>query len=232
MPKRFQADTTDIVFHAFNRAVRGTVLFTEPADYAAFERILGESVKRTGIRLLAYCLMPNHWHLVVWPSDNSQLVHCMHWLTSTHAKRWQTYRKQVGTGAVYQSRYKAIAVQTEVYFLTLCRYVERNALRAGLVARAEAWPWSSLAARGNNCSVVPLSTWPILRPEQWVALVNGAQSNSELAPIRTSVQAGKPLGNEEWAAAILGRLGDCRRPRRGRPRKDAGFNFRTTASEN
>lgn len=226
MPKRFHADTTNIVFHAFNRAVRGTVLFTEPSDYSAFERILCESVERTGIRLLAYCLMPNHWHLVVWPSDNRQLIQCMHWLTSTHAKRWQTYRRQIGTGAVYQSRYKAIPVQTEQYFLTLCRYVERNALRAGLVARAEAWPWGSLAAREKNCHAIPLSVWPILRPEPWVELVNGAQADTELKPIRSSVQTGKPLGDDEWAATIRSRLGDRRQPRRGRPRrKDAGFNF-------
>jgi len=228
MPKRFQAETADIVFHALNRAVRGTVLFQEPADYAAFERILAEAVGRTGLRLLAYCLMPNHWHLVVWPTEDNQLVRCMHWLASTHAKRWQTYRRQVGTGAVYQGRYKAIPVQTERYFLTLCRYVERNPLRAELVDRAESWPWGSLAARETNCSNVPLSTWPILRPEPWVELVNSAQTGAELEPIRDSAQAGRPLGDDGWAASIQSRFGDRRRPTRGRPRKDAGFIFRTT----
>lgn len=229
MPRRFPIGTTNVIFHAFNRCVRGTVLFEDPGDYAAFERILFEAVARTGIRLLAYCVMPNHWHLVVWPTNDLQLSQFMHWLTSTHAKRWQTYKRRIGSGAVYQSRYRAIPVQTENYFLTLRHYVERNPLRANLVQRAEEWKWSSLASRRDG-DCVGLTSWPILPPDNWLELVNQPQSDAEVEALRKTLQIDRPLGDSHWVAEVLEQMGIDGRLR-GRPRKDAGFIFRTESDE-
>lgn len=220
MPRRFAANSAGIMFHVFNRSVRGTVLFDTPADYDAIERILAAALQRSGLALLAYCLMPNHWHFVARPVDDRQLPDCMHWLCSTHAKRWQTFRRLVGTGAVYQSRYHAIPVQTETYFLTLCRYVERNPLRAGLVKRAEDWPWSSARADGRNDHLVPLRDWPIPRPPDWIELVNQPQTGSELELLRASARQQTPLGTDEWVAEVATSLGLTHGLRgRGRPRK-------------
>src|SRR5208337_3088457 len=98
-----------------------------------------------GTRLLAYCVMPNHWHLIVWPRQDGELSRFVGWLTLTHTQRWHAQRHTRGSGHVYQGRFKSFPVQGDEHFLTACRYVERNALRANLVERAEAWRWCSLA---------------------------------------------------------------------------------------
>lgn len=225
MPRRSRDGSANVIFHVLNRAVRGTRLFETPEDYLAFERILSEAVTRAGLRLLAYCVMPNHWHLVVWPNDDQQLSKSMHWLTLTHAARWGTAKHVRGTGAVYQDRFKAIPVQSDRHFLTLCRYVERNALRAGLVDRAESWQPSSLWQRCSSFYAIPLHEWPILRPADWVSLVNEPQTVAETEAIRKAVQKGRPLGNEDWQREIAGRLGlNSTLHPRGRPRRNRSGN--------
>lgn len=226
MPRRIRTGTGGIVFHVLNRAVRGVQLFHEATDYSAFERILAEAVRRSGMRLLAYCLMPNHWHLIVWPENDEQLSKSLHWLTMTHAIRWSTARGTRGRGAVYQDRYRALPVETSTYFLTACRYVERNALRASLVRRAEDWQWSSLWKRCNSCDTVPLQEWPILPPDNWVEIVNRLQTESELRAVRGALQRGQPLGSDDWRLKVAEKLGlqhALRRP--GRPKNNTGCGF-------
>ena len=92
--------------------------------------------------------MPNHFHLVVEPTVDGQLSVFMQLLLGTHALRWNVFRKRSGQGAVYQGRFKAFPVQDDRHFLTVCRYVERNPVRAGLVSRPESWAWSSFS---RNC---------------------------------------------------------------------------------
>jgi putative transposase len=144
------------------------------------------------------------------------------WLmTGTHSKRWHVHRGTVGNGAVYQARYKAFPVQTDRHFLTVCRYVERNPLRAGLVQRAEDWPWSSLAGRGKYFNIVPLDTWPILQPLDWTDLVNAVQTTGDVDRVRRSVRRGLPLGDQSWTRDTSVRLGldGSTRPL-GRPRRE------------
>ena len=114
-------------------------IFEKEEDYEAFERVLQEAVERVEMRLLAYCLMPNHWHLVAWPREDKELSRFTGWLTLTHTQRWHAHRGTTGTGHLYQGRFKSFPVQSDAHFLTVCRYVERNALRANLVACAEDW---------------------------------------------------------------------------------------------
>jgi REP-associated tyrosine transposase len=129
-----------------NRRVGRLQLFEKPADYLAFEKILSEAHERTGVRIVAYCLMPNHWHLLLWPPEDGELSEVMRWITVTHTQRWHAHRHSAGTGPVYQGRYKSFPVQTDEHFVTVARYVECNALRANLVPRAEEW---SAAQRGR-----------------------------------------------------------------------------------
>ncbi|MCX7423960.1 MAG: transposase, partial [Planctomycetia bacterium] len=133
-----------MVFHVLNRANARATIFEKPEDYAAFERVLQEALDRVEMRVLAYCLMPNHWHLVLWPRLDGDLSKFMGWLTLTHTQRWHAHHRTVGTGHLYQGRYKSFPVQDDEHFLTVCRYVERNGLRANLAPRAEEWRWSSL----------------------------------------------------------------------------------------
>ena len=134
-------------YHVLNRANARMRIFDKPKDYEAFERILADAVRRVKMRLLAYCVMPNHWHLVVWPREEGDLSTFVGWLTLTHTQRWHAHRHSVGSGHVYQGRFKSFLVESDEYLWTVCRYVERNALRAGLCERAEEWRWSSLWRR-------------------------------------------------------------------------------------
>jgi putative transposase len=222
MPRRPRGPAYDSMYHVLNRAVRRAPLFESDADYAAFEKVLVQTVQRVPIRVLAYCAMPNHWHLVVWPDARGQLSSFMHWLTCTHAQRWHVAHATAGTGPVYQGRFKAIPVEAESHFLRICRYVERNALRAGLTQRAEEWRWSSLWRRRNYCDHGLLHDWPIPCPVDWIEHVNQPQSESELQSVRWAVRRNAPFGSDNWRAGyarFAGLSPDFRG--RGRPRKNS-----------
>ena len=221
MPRRPRLAVGDLAYHVLNRRVGRLPLFEKPGDYAAFETILGEAAVRTRIRLAAYCLMPNHWHLLLWPRHDGELSEVLRWISVTHTQRWHAHRKTAGTGPVYQGRFKSFPVQTDEHFLTVVRYVERNAIRAKLVSRAEDWRWGSLWRRtqGDPELSAWLRDWPIERPRDWVARVNRPQTALELESLRLSVQRGRPFGEEAWVGRMTKRFGleSTVRPR-GRPR--------------
>jgi putative transposase len=207
-------------YHVLNRANAQLTIFEGDGDYEAFERALGEAVERTGTRLLAYCVMPNHWHLVVWPRENGELSRFAGWLTLTHTQRWHAYRKSIGSGHVYQGRFKSFPIQEDEHFYTVARYVERNALRANLTRRAEHWRWGSLHRwlRGSAEDKELLAPWPLSRRPNWVDHVNAPQTESELAALRRSVRRGCPFGDGDWSDQAAVELGieSTLRPR-GRP---------------
>jgi putative transposase len=214
-----------MVFHVLNRGVGRMRLFRKGPDYEAFERVMEQTLESLPLRICAYCLMPNHWHFVVWPRAARDLATFMQKLTITHVRRWQEHHRVVGTGHVYQSRYKSFPCETDEYFYQLVRYVERNALRAGLADRAEGWRWGSLWRRvsGSREQRAILSEWPLPEPRDWVSLVNRAETQAELDAMRRRVQRSQPLGSEKWiekTARLLG-LESTLRPR-GRPRKQNG----------
>jgi putative transposase len=221
MPRRPRPRQPGLVFHVLNRGARKGGLFANPGDYQAFEAILLEGTRRFGIALFAYCLMPNHWHFLLSPTRDGSLSRFMHWLTFTHARRWRHVHGTGGQGAVYQDRFKAIPISTDSHFIWVCRYVERNALRASLVDRAEEWPWSSLWQRQNNRHADWLSTWPVAVPTDWVDIVNEPQTDSELAAFRHAVSRGHPFGDATWTATTARDLGLTLR-RRGRPKMVPG----------
>jgi putative transposase len=206
-----------------NRANGRLPIFQKDDDYAAFERILGEALEHVpGMRLLAYCVLPNHWHLVVWPRHDGELSDFGHWLTLTHTQRWHAQYHDVGMGHLYQGRFRSFPVARDDHFLRLCRYVEGNALRAKLVRRAEAWRWGSLWQRQQEPRPEKwiLSDWPLALPANWVQKVNRAQTEAELEAVRRSVQRGQPYGAEAWAKRVALRLGlESTLRARGRPRK-------------
>jgi putative transposase len=207
-----------LVFHVINRGSRRGWLFDKEADFYAFEEVLILALEQRPIPLLEFCLMGNHFHLVVQPANDQQLPAFMHWLTTTHARRWRLASRTIGEGAVYQARYKAIPVQTEDYFFTLMRYVQRNPVRALLVARVEEWRWSGLWHRLHGDRRLRLAEWPLPRPTDWLDSVNEPQATSEILEIRKSTNSGYPLGNESWQKEVAKQLGlpELRRGR-GRP---------------
>jgi putative transposase len=225
MPRPRRAAEGGLIYHTLNRATARLTIFDSDDDYAAFERVLSQAVARYGMRLLAYGLMPNHFHLLLWPRADGDLSAFMRWLTMTHTQRWHAHRRTAGTGHLYQGRFKSFPVQSDEHFLTVCRYVERNALRANLVERAEDWPWASLAARRARAAAErpALTPWPIERPRDWTARVNRPFGPREEEAVRRSIRRGQPFGSESWQAEVAARLGleSAFRPR-GRPRKSPG----------
>ncbi|MDZ4857271.1 MAG: transposase [Nitrospirota bacterium] len=141
-------------------------MFERPADYMAFEKILAEAHALTRIRIAAYCVMPNHWHLLLWPRHDGELSEVLRWITVTHTQRWHVHHHTTGTGSVYQGRFTSCPIQTDEHFLPVARYVEHNALRAKLVTRAEDWRWSSVWQRNQRDTKLTtwLSDWPVERP--------------------------------------------------------------------
>jgi REP element-mobilizing transposase RayT len=134
MPRRTRFSSAGYVFHVLNRAAGRRTIFENAADYDAFVALLEEARRQVPMPILAYCVMPNHWHLVLWPETDDALSAYIHWLSVTHAQRWHAFHGTAGTGPLYQGRFKSVPVQMDDHYLTMCRYVERNALRANLVA--------------------------------------------------------------------------------------------------
>jgi putative transposase len=214
-----------LIYHVFNRAAAKFKMFRTAKDKQAFEKALVEALARfPGVRLLGWCVMENHWHLVLWPTADGELARFMHWLTLAHASRWRASHRTIGWGPLYQGRYKSFVVQDDAHYLTVLRYVERNALRAGLVSRAERWRWGSLFARVSldGQPELTLATGPVPLPRDWVELVNAPQTRDEEEALKMSIHRGRPFGDERWQRRMADRLGleSCfRRP--GRPLKPA-----------
>jgi putative transposase len=222
-PRRIEAG---LVYHVLNRGNRRSMIFRTDADFAAFVGVLTEALARfDGVDLLCWCIMGNHWHLVLRPRRDGQLQRFMQWLTLTHARRHHGFHAGAA-GHLYQGRYKHFAVQDDEHFLVLCRYVEANPLRARLVRRAEDWRWSSLGQRGERAAAGDfpkwprLSEWPVDRPRDWTRMVNAAIPEAELAQVRLSVNRERPLGSPRWTRRTATRLGLAQTLRPpGRPRK-------------
>jgi len=199
-------------------------LFRKPADYEAFLHILDRTLQSQPMRICAFCLMPNHWHLVLWPEEDGQLGPFMQKLTITHVRNWQEHHGRVGEGHVYQGRYKSFPIEDDEHFYHVVRYVERNALRAGLVDEAEQWRFGSLNRQTHpaNDGLQLLSPWPAPRPRNWRQHVNRAQTNAELEAIRRSLVRGQPYGDANWVRQTASALGlESTLRRRGRPKRSA-----------
>ncbi len=225
MPRPPRVSVPYVPYHVLNRGNGRMTLFEEPADYEAFERVFELALHRfDGICLLAYCVMPNHWHLVLYPTEAGLLSTFMAWLSQTHAQRWLVHRGKVGTGHVYQDRFRSFPVQPGRHFATVARYVERNPLRAGLVERAEAWRWSSLwrTEYGSPEQRGILTPWTIAgweRPPDWLKQVQAPQTEAEYAAVQTCRERGRPLGDPVWRDHLVRQHGlepvmrPARRPR-------------------
>jgi len=222
MARKARNTPAGYVYHVLNRAAGRIALFRKPEDYAAFERILLEAHTRYPLPILAWCLMKNHWHFVVRPQSDQQITDFFRWLTHTHAMRWRVARATVGWGHLYQGRFKAFPVETSAALLTVCRYVERNALTANAVKHAELWRWGSLWARRDGPAELRalLYPWPVARPRNWIERVNAALTPKDRQQMQISLARSRPFGDAGWVAQTVAALGlECTVRREGRPAK-------------
>jgi putative transposase len=208
----------DQCYHILNRANRRAEIFHEPADFAAFTALMVRAQERVNLPILAACLMPNHVHLVVRPAGDDDIPCWTRWLFTTHVRHY--HEKYGTTGRLWQGRYKSFLIQDDHYLLAVLRYVERNAQRAKLVARAEEWRWSSLHWRSAPAAPLALSAPPLELPTDWTEFVNQPQTAPEVEAIRTSVNRQRPFGDPDWVERRAREAGlDQSLVSVGRPRK-------------
>lgn len=205
MPRQSRTSVGNIVYHVINRANGRVQIFSDEKDYQHFENILFEAKELTGMRILAYCIMSNHWHLVLYPHNDSVLGEFMAWLTSTHVRQYRTRTNTIGHGHLYQDRYKSFPVETNEYCVDLIRYVEQNPLRARLVKNAEDWKWGSLWRReyGNEKERKLLEQLPVVLPINYRESVNTVFPKEHLETIRTAVNRGSPYGTDTWQDKMI-----------------------------
>jgi len=218
MPRTARASRGGYCYHVINRGNGRAQVFHKDGDYQAFVKLIGDACERLAMRVLGYCLMPNHFHLVLWPHKNGDLSRWMQWLLTAHVRRY--HKHYHSSGHVWQGRFKAFPIEEDEHLLTVLRYVERNALRAELVRRAERWRWSSLVAWKADEAPFYLDAGPVPRPATWTEYVNTSLTEAELARLRRSIERGTPFGSADWMERTAKRLGleASLRPR-GRPRK-------------
>lgn len=207
-------------YHVLNRGNAQAEVFRKPGDYMAFLRLLAEAGERVPIRLLAYCLMPNHFHLVLWPREDEELSRYMQWLMTSHVRR---HHRHYGTnGHIWQGRFKAFPIEQDEHLLAVLRYVERNPVRAKSlpIRKARRWPWSSASDQSPELIRPVLDPGPVPRGADWHDWLDQPQSEAELAALRDSLTRDRPYGSSAWQQQTARQLGleSTLRPR-GRPRK-------------
>lgn len=215
-------DVGNHVYHIVNRANARREVFGTPDEYRHFEMLLKDAVEKFNMRLLAYVLMPNHWHLLLHPRGDGDVSLFMQWLTLTHTQQYHAWKQTTGHGHIYQGRYKSFLVEKDEYLLTVMKYIERNPVRAKLSKRVEGWRWSSGYRRldGSEKEREVISDPPVDLPRNYRAWVNEPEKDDNLAVLRTSVVKGKPFGTMKWVERMVERFGlELTIRPRGRPRK-------------
>lgn len=205
MPRVPRVDIAGLFYHVINRANGRARIFKTPADYRLFESLLVEAKEMTGMDIFAYVLMPNHWHLQMSPKTDGDMGLFMHWLTTTHTRRVRTKTDTVGRGHLYQDRYKSFLVDSDSYFLTALKYIERNPVRARLVRHPEDWRWGSSWRRVNGTAkeLELLTEPPVPLPRNYRKWVDNVDDEDDLGTIRNAVNRGVPFGGDAWTETMI-----------------------------
>jgi len=218
MPRISRGLTDRSVYHVINRGNGGQVVFHKDKDYEAFISIMEEAKVHYHVNVFAYCLMPNHFHMVLMPDKAEDLSKMMQWLMTSHVRR---YHRHYGTsGHIWQGRYKSFLIKMDSHLLSVLRYVEGNPLRTGLVNSAKDWLWSSHPTPTGKKSRLLIDEIPIELPKDWGRYIDEPMTEKELDKLRQSVNRQSPYGNSSWQIQVSKKLGleSTMRPR-GRPAK-------------
>ncbi|MCK5564000.1 MAG: transposase [Planctomycetes bacterium] len=220
MTKRKRITKGGIAYHVLNRANGKLRIFKKDLDFIAFENILAEGIERFSMRLCGYCIMSNHWHLLLWPAEDHSMSDFMHWVTVTHVRRWHTAHGTTGIGHLYQGRYKSFPIQHNHHYLKTMRYIETNPCRARIAQTPADWQWSSYAQRTGTQKPFDLNPGPLPIPEKWPQIVNEALSDKDTTQIDNCIKREYPYAQNDWMqknAKIL-KL-NLEKKKRGRPEK-------------
>ncbi len=193
MARKPRIDLGGYIYHVINRSNGRVKIFHTDKDYQDFEVLLKEIKGTYDMRILAYALMPNHWHLVLYPKKDKDMSTSLQWLTTTHAVRQRTKKKTIGYGHFYQGRYKSFVIEADRHLLSVLKYVERNPVRARLVKKVEDWKWGSAFHRKARRKDL-LADMPVNLPSDYKEWVNIPEPAEELKAIRHSLDKGVPYG--------------------------------------
>jgi putative transposase len=226
MPRPLRPIDDGLIYHVINRGNNRQTVFRKRADFAAFLQVLGELKERKPFELYGYCLLHNHFHLLLRPVGSS-ISRIMQSLLVSHTQRY--HRHYSSGGHVWQGRFKSPVIQNDEHLLAVLRYIEANPLRARIVRRAENYPWSSYRVHGMGEAdglVDPLVNYEELSPraevrrKKWAVKVHSPLRGPQLAAIRRSVATGLPYGERPWVERLARRLKlDLIIRPRGRPRQ-------------
>ena len=205
MPRMNRVAIGGILYHVINRSNGRVQIFNSDKEYKHFESLLLEGVELVGMRILSYCIMPNHWHLVLYPIHDRDLSEFMRWVTTTHVRQRRTATKSVGEGHLYQGTYKSFPIELDQHLNTVIRYVEQNPLRAKLVHKAEDWQWSSLyrRQRNNREDQKLLAELPTELPGNYFQSVNELLKEDYINEVRHSITKGTPFGSDDWTGEMV-----------------------------
>jgi putative transposase len=218
MPRIARGLVNGFIYHVINRGNGRHEVFHKDQDYKSFINIMTEAQSRALLKVLAYCIMPNHFHMLLMPNKGRDLSRWMQWLLTSHVRRY--HRHYRSSGHVWQGRFKSFIVQKDDHLLTAIRYIERNPVRAGLVVSAKDWRWSSHRGRSGFNSGLLLSELPIELPRNWQDYVDTPLTDKELEKIRQCVKRQSPYGDPDWQKNICMKFGLMSTlNHRGRPRK-------------
>jgi putative transposase len=204
MPRPPRAAEGGLIYHALNRANARMTIFASDEDYAAFQRVLSEALDRDDMRLLAYCLMPDHFHLLLWPRDDGDLSRFMRWLTLTHTRASSRQRN-------------------ERFDLSLHALAHPDSHPALACPPPDRRDWPPLS---GSVQVIPGATrrpfpdrLPLRGAERLAGQPALGPAGREEEAVRRSIERGQPFGAASWQAEVAARLGleSLFRPR-GRPR--------------
>ena len=199
MPRTARTAKGGLCYHVLNRGNERRTIFHNDNEYASFVQLLEHARAKASMRVLAYCLMPNHFHLCLWPVSDGDLSRFMQWLMTKHVHQFR--KSYPGAGHVWQGRFKAFIAQDDAHLLTVIRYIERNPVRAGLVANASEWSWSSASLKSGYAGqheAVMLHSWPIPKPVDWDQRLGVPEEAAELEAVRKSASKGVPFGEPDW----------------------------------
>lgn len=205
MPRIARGLADNHVYHILNRGNNKQKVFCKEQDYEAFTILIREAKKLYPVKVFAYCLMPNHFHMIVMPRLAEYLSRWMQWLMTSHVRRYNRHYDAVGH--VWQGRFKSFIIQNDDHLITALRYVEANPVRAGLVGNANDWLWSSHKEIIGEKRQDLIDNAPIELPTCWNQYVNKAIAEKDLAGLRKSIKRQSPYGTIEWQTQICSQLG-------------------------
>lgn len=205
MPRMSRIAIGDYVYHVLNRATGRKTIFETPADYKEFEQLLVDAKEQFDMRILAYAIMPNHWHLLLYPRGDHDMATFMRWLSTTHARHFRIKTESVGDGHLYQGRYKSFIIDTDAHLLTVLKYIERNPARAKLVKLPEEWKWGSAHRRihGTKKEKALLDPSPVSLPYRYREWINSPEHTEDIKSVRFSVNRAVPFGGVDFRTRFL-----------------------------